>query len=306
MAVKEIYRLDDLRNWPKATRGVDPPIRLGVFGDPVEQSLSPQFQNAALRHCGIAAQYARFHIQPQELSEALQRIKESDFIGVNLTVPHKIASLALMDDCDELAKKIGAINTVRIGDGKMIGLNTDGVGFLRAVRETFSVDIRDLRVLVLGAGGGARAIAFQCALEKCERLVIVNRDLEKATGLVEQLRPHFTGPRVLGPVARLEAISWNESALRFQLANTDLLVNATPLGLARNDAAPVASRLLAPHLIVLDTLYRSEKTPLVRAAEEAGARASDGRAMLVHQGAAAFEIWFERSAPIAAMRTALA
>jgi shikimate dehydrogenase len=198
------------------------------------------------------------------------------------------------------------VNTIRLGDNKLIGSNTDGEGFLRAIRTDFSVDVRDLRVIIIGAGGGTgRAIAAQCALENCERLVLVNRTLEKANALVEQLRPFFTGPRVLGPAARLEAIAWEESAMRLQLADIDLIVNATPLGMNSSDPSPVPARLLAPHHMVFDCVYGPSKTALLRAADETGARGANGLSMLLHQGALSFSIWLNREAPIDAMRAAL-
>ena len=177
---------------------------------------------------------------------------------------------------------------------------------MRAIRSEFSIDVRDLRVMIIGAAGGTgRAIAWQCALENCERLVLVNRTFDKANTLAEQLRPFFSGPRVLGPSARLEAVPLIESAMRIQLADIDLIVNATPLGMNLSDPAPVPARLLAPHHIVFDCVYGSSKTALVRAAEEAGARGANGLSMLLHQGALSFSIWFNREAPIEAMRTAL-
>jgi shikimate dehydrogenase len=300
-----VYRIQDLRNWPEATGKIDPPIRLGVFGDPVEHSLSPQIQNAALRHSGIGIEYGRFQIAARELVEAFELAQDNQFVGFNLTLPHKITALGLVDACDPLARQISAVNTIKIDKSGTIGYNTDASGFARAVRESFSVDLRDLRVLLLGAGGAARAIAFQCALENCERLVIANRSLEKARGLAEELRPRFTGPRLLGPVARLDAIPLRDESLRVQIANTDLIVNATSLGLDPADVSPISAPLLAPHLIVLDCVYRGGKTPFLRAAEQAGARACDGRAMLLQQGAAAFEIWFDREAPLDVMRAAL-
>jgi len=299
--VKEVYTLGDLRNW----QDVDPPIRLGVFGDPVEHSLSPQMQNAALKHCKMDMQYARFHILPGELREAIELIRKLEFVGINLTIPHKIAALELLDVADDNVKRIGAVNVIKVEGGKLRGFNTDGRGFARAIREDFSVDLRDLRVMILGAGGAARAIALQCAKENCERLVIGNRSVEKARKLVEELRDFFAGPKVLGPVARLQAIQLEEAAIRFQIGNVDLLVNATPLGLNRGDASPIPARLLAPHLMVYDTIYSAERTPFVSAAIEAGARATNGLSMLLHQGALAFEIWFQREAPIEAMRKAI-
>jgi len=301
--VKEVYNLADLEK--ETVKKLRPPIRLGVLGDPVAHSLSPQMQNAALEKSGLEMRYGRFEIAPGELQAALGLLPGLDFAGVNLTVPHKIAALALIDEADETARQIGAVNTIKIDDGKLRGFNTDGKGFSRAIREEFSVDLRDLRVLVFGAGGAARAIALECAKENCERLVIVNRDPEKANQLVESLRGFFAGPRVLGPVPRLQAISVDEAALHFQIANTDLVVNATPLGLNHGDAAPIQARLLAPHLMVYDTVYASGPTAFVSGAIEAGARAANGLSMLLHQGALAFEIWFDRAAPIEAMRKAL-
>ena len=303
--MKAIYTLADLKDWRKASGVAKPPIRLGVIGQPVAHSLSPEMQNAALAESKLKMRYARFEIAPNELQSAVESLAHLDFIGANLTVPHKVAALTLVQEVDDSAREIGAINTIKIEDGKLCGFNTDGKGFSRAIREQFAVDLRDLRILVLGAGGAARAIARQCAKENCERLVIANRDAEKAATLVDQLRSFFAGPRVLGPVARLQSIPLDEAALRFQIANTDLVVNATPLGLQRNDSAPISARLLAPHLMIYDTIYSSRSTALVRGAIDAGARAANGLSMLLQQGALAFEIWFDQAAPLAAMRKAL-
>ena len=306
MQTTDRYTLADLEHWSDVTRDIDPPVRLGVLGDPVAHSLSPQMQNAALGACDIHMQYARFHIRANELRSALLFLRRLHFIGVNLTVPHKIAAFTQIDEADESATRAGAVNTIRVRDEKLIGSNTDGEGFLRAIRTEFSIDLRDLRVMIIGAGGGTgRAIACQCALENCERLVLVNRTLEKANALAEQLRPFFSGPRVLGPTARIEAVAWDESAMRMQLADIDLIVNATPLGMNPSDPAPVPARLLAPHQIVFDCVYGSSKTALLRAAEEVGARGANGLSMLLYQGALSFSIWFNREAPIEAMRAAL-
>jgi len=306
MQTTERYTLADLEKWSEVASDIDPPIRLGVFGDPVAYSLSPQMQNAALRACEIKAQYARFHIRANELRSALLFLRKLDFVGINLTVPHKIAASTQIDEADESATRAGAVNTIRVRDEKLIASNTDGEGFLRAIRTEFSIDLRDLRVMIIGAGGGTgRAIAWQCGLENCERLVLVNRTLEKANALTEQLRPLFSGPRVLGPSARIEAVAWDESAMRTQLADIDLIVNATPLGMNPSNPTPIPARLIAPHHIVFDCVYEPSKTALLRAAEEAGARGANGLSMLLYQGALSFSIWFNREAPIEAMRQAL-
>lgn len=306
----ERYTLADLEKWPEVARDIDPPIRLGIFGDPVAHSLSPQLQNAALCACDISAQYARFHIRPNELRSALLFLRKLDFVGINVTVPHKIAAATQSDELNDSAARCGAVNTIKINAGqtdrKLIGSNTDGEGFLRAIRSEFSVDLRDLRVMILGAGGGTgRAIAWQCALENCERLVLVNRTSEKAQALVDRLRPFFSGPRVLGPAARLEALPLDEPAMRTQLSDVDLIVNATPLGMNRSDPAPVPARLIAPHHMVFDCVYQPAKTTLLYAAEQAGARGVNGLSMLLYQGALSFSTWFNCDAPIEAMRAAL-
>ena len=304
--MKRIHTLSDLRDWKKKTPDISPPIRLGVLGDPVAHSLSPEMQNAALQECGVALRYAAFQIAPDELETAVQLLGELDFVGLNLTLPHKIAALALVDEAEERARQIGAINTVVFRQGKSLGFNTDGPGFLRAIREEFSVDLRDLRVLLLGAGGGAgRALAYQCAVEDCERLVLVNRTFEKAQALAHELSTFFAGPRVLGPEARLAAIPWEERALKAQLARTDLVVNATTLGLAQFDPSPLSPAMLAPHLMVYDLVYKRTATRLLEAAAETGARGGNGLTMLLHQGALAFELWFDRPAPLSVMRNAL-
>jgi shikimate dehydrogenase len=306
MQTTERYTLADLEKWQEIARDIDPPVRLGVFGDPVAHSLSPQIQNAALCTCGIDAQYGRFHIRANELRSALRLLRNLDFVGINLTVPHKSAGFAQIDEADESASRIGAVNTIRLRDKKLVGSNTDGEGFLRTIRSEFSVDLRDLRVMIIGAGGGTgHAIAWQCALENCERLVLVNRTLEKANALAQRLRPFFLEPRVLGPAARLEAVSWKESAMRMQLADIDLIVNATPLGMNLSDPAPIPGRLIAPHHMVFDCVYGPSKTAQLRAAEQAGARSANGISMLLHQGALSFSIWFDREPPIEAMRKAL-
>src|SRR6266699_5054806 len=306
MQTTERYTLADLEKWRETTRDIEPPIRLGVLGDPVAHSLSPQMQNTALRACEIDMQYARFHIRANELRSALRLLRKLDFVGINLTVPHKIAAFTQIDEADESTRRAGAVNTLRVRDERLVGSNTDGEGFLRAVRSEFSVDVRDLRVMILGAGGGTgHAIAWQCALENCERLALVNRTLEKANALAKRLGPFFAGPRVFGPTPRLEVVPWDEAALRAQLAHVDLIVNATPLGMNASDPSPIPARLLAPHHIVFDTVYGPSRTSFLRAADEAGGRGANGLSMLLHQGALSFSIWFDREAPIDAMRAAL-
>jgi len=308
---KDVYTLADLRDWATAIGGEVPPIRLAVLGDPVAHSRSPQMHNAALEAAGIRAAYARLHIAPEGLPEALRSLPERDFIGANVTIPHKPAALALMDEVDPQARRAGGVNTVVVEGCKLLGFSTDGPGLVRAIRADFGFDLRDLRVLILGAGGGAgRAIAVQCAVEGSARLVLVNRTFERAQALAAELAPEFRETRVTGPLARLEAVPWNDAALARQLPHIDLVINATPLGMASaapefRRISPIPASLLRPTHLVYDTVYTAGRTPLLLAADEAGARGSNGLSMLLHQGALSFEIWFGRPAPLDVMRNAL-
>jgi shikimate dehydrogenase len=311
MPKQDVYTLADLQDWSTATAGEMPPIRLSVFGDPVAHSRSPQMHNPALEAAGIAAAYARVHIRPKELAEGLRLLPQRDFIGTNVTIPHKAAALALMDDVDPQAQRAGGVNTVVVDGEKLVGFSTDGPGLVRAIRADFGFDLRDLRVLILGAGGGAgRAIAVQCAIDGCERLVLVNRTFERAQALAAELAPVLCATRSTGPMTRLEAIPWENAAIARQLSHVDIIINATPLGMASGVAeirqvSPISASLLRPNHLVYDTVYTAGRTPLLLAADEAGARGSDGLSMLLHQGALSFEIWFGRPAPLEVMRTAL-
>ena len=185
---RESYSLADLRDWPAVTAGLTPPLKLAVLGDPIAHSASPAMQNAALADRKIEAGYTRLHIRADELAEAFQLMRGHGFVGVNLTIPHKLAALPLVDELSEGARQLGAVNTLSFERGRTLGFNTDGPGFVRALRAELGVDLHDLRVLILGAGGGAgRALAAQCVDSKCERLTLVNRDVSKAQSLAESL-----------------------------------------------------------------------------------------------------------------------
>ncbi len=304
--MQDVYSLTDLRDWRTVTAAEQPPLKLAVFGDPVAHSASPPMHNAALAALDIDARYCRLHIREEELAEALRLLPGQGFTGVNCTIPHKSAALPLMDRVDEHAQRIGVVNTVVVEGEKLVGFNTDGPGLVRAIRADFGVDLRDLRVMVLGAGGGAgRAIAMQCGIENCARLVLVNRTPEKARELAAELTPYFHAPRVSGPGDRLSVAPWEESAVREQLGQTDLVINCTSVGMKAGDPSPLSSSILEPHLMVYDTIYTARRTRLMQAADEAGARSSNGLSMLLHQGALSFEIWFNREAPLAEMRAAL-
>lgn len=303
---REVYEFADLKNWSTATQDAELPLRLAVIGDPVAHSASPPMHNAALEHCGLPVRYTRLHLRPEEVEEAFRLLPGAGFLGINVTIPHKVAAMKLVDRLDDHARRIGVVNTVVVEDGALVGFNTDGPGLVRAVRSEFGVDLKDLRVMVLGAAGGAgRAVAMQCAIERCERLVLVNRTEDKARELAAELEPAFEGPRVSGPHARLEVVPFEEERLARALPEVDIIINCTSLGLKPSDPLPLPSALLQPFHMIYDTVYAASRTKFMRAAEAAGARAANGLSMLLHQGALSFEIWFGREAPLEVMRSAL-
>ena len=293
------YSADDLIGGGEVFSRLSPPGRLGVFGDPVAHSKSPVFHNAALRAAGIDASYVRIRVPAEKAHEAFLALPKAGFIGTNVTIPHKAAALAAVDEAEDYARQSGSVNTVLVEGSRLLGFNTDGPGLVRAIREEFSADLRDLRVVLLGAGGGAgRAIAVQCAIESCEKLVLVNRTFEKAQAMVEELSTTFRNERI-------QAVPFEESALREQLADADLLINATSVGMRPTDLPLIPALLLTPNLLVYDTVYSADQSRLLQDAANAGARGANGLSMLLHQGALSFEIWFNRPAPLEVMRQAL-
>jgi shikimate dehydrogenase len=298
--VKEVYSIADLRDWQKATADCQPPLKLAVIGDPVAHSASPPMHNAALSALGIPARYTRLHIRPEELTEALGLLRGAGFIGINCTIPHKPAVLDAVDIADEGAERAGGVNTVVVSDdGKLRGFSTDGPGFSRAVRESFGASLGDLRVVVLGAGGGAgRAIAMQCAAEQCPALTLLNRSLDKLEPLLADIPPDY-------PFNRVSSGDLSDLFLKIALAKSDLVVNCTALGMKPGDKSPVPARLLESRHLLYDTIYVGRRTPLLAAGDKAGAKGANGLSMLLHQGALSFEIWFHRPPPIEEMRRAL-
>ncbi len=295
---REVYTLADLRAWPEATAGIYPPLRLAVFGDPVAHSASPPMHNAALEALHINLRYTRVHVRPDELAEALHLAARWNFVGVNLTIPHKQAGVALVD-----MTKDEVINTVRMErmdtGVRLRGFNTDGPGFVQAVETELGVDIEEQRVLILGLGGAGRALALACYRERCPRLMLVNRTHAKAQALAAEFWAT--------PDSSVTAVSWDDEALSRALAETDLVVNTSSLGLKPGDPSPLPPELIPPHVQVFDTVYLAsgEPTPLEAAARAVGARCIGGRALLLHQGALAFEHWFGGVAPVEEMRRAL-
>jgi shikimate dehydrogenase len=296
--VPKVYTPKDLAGGGEIFRRLNPPARLAIFGDPVAKSASPFIQNAALGECGIDSQYVRVHVTAEDFSESLAALPKADFLGCNLTMPHKLAALPLMNSVSKEANLMGAINTVAIRDGKFEGFNTDGPGFAAAIKEEFGMPLSSLRVLILGGAGGAgRAITVQCALENCPSITIANRTLEKGTSLAEEI-----GKRLGVGVA---AITFDQEILTKALEASDLIVNATPLGMKEGDPSPLSDLHLGKNHLVYDTVYNGGTTALITQAQDAGSKSASGLSMLLHQGAKAFEIWFGEPAPLETMREAL-
>jgi shikimate dehydrogenase len=276
------------------------PVPYAVLGQPIHHSLSPAMQQAAFDHVGEAARYYRIEVGEEGLARAVERLREVPFGGWNCTVPNKIKMLELCDRRAESAERLRAVNTVVNESGTLVGHNTDGVGWSRAVREAFDRGPEDLRILLLGTGGAGRAIATQALLEKCPELILVNRHRARAEELARRLRDSFG---VVEPALRV--IEWNETEIEAALWETDLLVNATAAGLDAKEPPVVAARLLPKNVLVFDTLYGAGTEKFRHEVETAGARWSDGLGMLLHQGAAAFSLWTGREAPVEIMRAAL-
>ena len=296
--MKDVYTLSDLQDWSNVISLRTYPIRLGVVGYPVAHSLSPQLQNAALRKRNVYLQYARFEIAPAELAAALERMPALGFVGVNLTIPHKVAAMSMVDEIDENAKRVGAINTIHFTGGKLRGFNTDGLGFSQAIQHHFRRPLSEFRTLLLGAGGAARAIGHQCVAEGASHLSIWNRRRETAMELCETIGG-ADGKTIV------EVVEPNRESLGAAAAQAELIINATPVGLRSNDAPLLCREALHEAHCVYDTIYRPRRTQFLMEAEAAGAKYANGLSMLLYQGAQAFTVWFGRPAPVQVMRTAL-
>ena len=292
----DYFTFDQLHDFPLLA----PPARLAVIGDPIGHSKSPQMHNPALRECGISAQYVRVQVPVGRVREAFVLFVKQGFQGVNVTIPHKFEALDAVDVLDPLARQLGAVNTLAIRAGRMHGYNTDGPGFLRSVQEAFGAAVKDLRVMILGAGGGAgRAVAVQSVLAGCRDLVLANRTVGKLEALMEELKATTTGQ------ARLRTCSLDNPDLAQFLPEVDLIVNATSVGMKAEDAQLLPAGLEQRHLVYDMVYHAAGKTTLIAAADAVGAPYADGMCLLLHQGAISFEHWFDRPAPLEVMRKGL-
>jgi shikimate dehydrogenase len=283
------FTLQSLRESKKAE------LRLAVLGDPVDHSLSPAMQNAGLECLHLPYSYGRLHVRPDDLAEAFDLLRKRDFIGWNLTLPHKLAALDLLDGLNPVAQRLRSVNTVVNQSGRLFGFNTDAAGFVAAINEAFDCNPCALRIAVLGAGGGAgQALVRYLSELGAPLLVLVNRKTAKIERLAKELAAQSTTS------IRIEI--WDH--LADVCGEVDLIVNASSLGLD-GELIEEGWSALEPRHLVFDMVYGMQETSLVRRAREKGARAADGLLMLLHQGVLAFEIWFGKPAPHDVMRTAL-
>ncbi|TCP69289.1 shikimate dehydrogenase [Baia soyae] len=269
-------------------------MRLGLIGDPVGHSRSPQMMRAAFAHMGLDASYETVAVLKEELFQDVGQEPISGWDGFNVTIPHKVGIMGLLDDVDESARTIGAVNTVVVRDRKRIGYNTDGVGYLRSLKQETGINVPGQSVVILGAGGAARAVATILAKEGATRIQILNRTYSKA----EELANH------LGRWTTAKACSLGDG--KEAISQATLLINTTSIGMHPHvDQLPIPEEWISPHLLVSDLIYNPKETPLIQKARQKGCEVHYGLGMLVHQAAYALELWTGQKAPVEVMRRVL-
>ncbi len=268
-------------------------IVCGLIGDPVEHSMSPAMQNAAFRKLGLDYAYVPFRVKSEDVGRAIAGMRALNITGLNVTMPHKVAVIPFLDRLDDLATKIGAVNTIANEAGVLTGYNTDASGFLQSLIEN-GFEPKGKRVLVIGAGGAARAVTF-ALMDRQASLMILNRTLDRAQELARQLSLHFYG--------EVESGLLSEQTLAGAVGRAEMVVNTTSVGMgAMAGESPVPSQLLRPGLLVYDIVYNPVRTRFLREAEAAGCMTISGTDMLAWQGAFAFERWTGKTAPVDLMK----
>ena len=276
---------------------------LGIIGFPIGHSISPVFQQAALDCCAIPARYRAYNVHPEDVAAFVAELRLPAILGINVTVPHKEAVIPFLDNLDDWAAEAGAVNTIVHRRGRLTGYNTDGYGFLRALREGAGFDPAGSRALILGAGGAARGVVLALAREKVGLLTIANRTAQRAEILARLAQSRGVAAAALP----LPATANPDPALAAAAQQADLIVNCTTIGMAHGpqaDGVPLPWQLLAPGALVYDLVYNPPQTRLLGEAAQAGIATLGGIEMLVYQGAAAFELWLERPAPVPEMLAA--
>ncbi len=265
-----------------------------LIGDPVEHSLSPVMHNAAFQELGLDYAYLAFRVSRERLGEAVAGIRALGFAGANVTIPHKIEVMKYLDEVDSLAQQIGAVNTIVNEDGKLVGYNTDGEGALQALSDS-GIELKGKRVVLLGAGGAAHAIAFTLAKkERLQSLSVLNIIESESKALAQRVRTQTNTPT--------NGMLLSAESLERAVEQAEVLINATSVGMSpRTSESIVPKGLLRKDLVVFDIVYNPIETRLVREAREAGCVVVTGEKMLVNQGAKSFELWTGKTAPVKKM-----
>lgn len=264
----------------------------GLLGCPVKHSKSPLIHNTAFEALGIDCVYLAFEVEDGHIREALDAFRVLNGVGFNLTMPHKKKAMEFLDGISEEARLIGSVNTVKNENGKMIGYNTDGKGFVMALREA-GADFKGKKIVMAGAGGAARAVGIQLAYDGAGEVVIFNRTLSSAEEIADTINNNI-------PACKGRALEMDEEVLREELKDSAVLINCTSLGMKNSlDQSIVTSaETLHKELFVADIVYDPPKTRLLEIAEKAGCRFMNGLGMLIWQGAIAFKIWTGQDMPV--------
>jgi shikimate dehydrogenase len=276
--------------------------QLGIIGYPLRHSISPAFQQEAFDYQGIDAKYSLWEFPPNRLTEYLKWVRSQDVLGFNVTIPYKESIMPMLDDVDQSARQIGAVNTVVARNGHLVGFNTDAEGFCRALKEEAKFKIRGSCPVILGAGGSARAVASVLLKEGATRVVIANRSLERSELLARSLRDQFN--------VEIMGVDLSYATLKRYLKEspaTDLIVHCTSVGMAHGPhptGSLLPEELVPPTALVYDLVYNPPETPLLSAAKKAGAPVMGGLSMLVYQGAAGFFLWTGTHPSIEVMHSA--
>ena len=265
---------------------------VGLIGYPLGHSVSPPMQQAAFDYYHLDLRYQAWEMEPAQFGAVIGRVRHPSTLGANITIPYKERVLPLMDELDELARQIGAVNTIVHRGNKLIGYNTDAEGFLEALRHLGGFEPAGKRAILLGAGGVARAVGFALANAWVKSLAITDIIGEKADELASSLRSLGVETHVIEPEGK---------SLKDALSNCDLVVNCTPVGMkhsATEGKSPLKAELIPKEALIYDVVYNPIETPLLRDAKAIGARTLGGLGMLVYQGAKAFELWTGKEAPV--------
>ena len=271
---------------------------VGLIGYPLGHSVSPAMQQAAFDYLELDLRYEAWETESSALALAVERLRQPSVLGANVTVPHKETIIPLLDELDGSARQAKAVNTVANRHSRLGGYNSDGNGFVTALRQRGGFDPRGKRVLVLGAGGASRGVCFALCAAGVSRLRIVNRTLQRTEALAADLR--HAGVDVF-------TLPWQTDHLTRAVSDCDLLVNCTSMGMRHSPdkgKSPLPASVIPSRTLICDVVYNPLETALLSEARKAGARTLGGLAMLVYQGAAAFELWTGQQAPIDIMYSA--